>query len=296
LIDLVAIISTIAACVGAGYGVYAYHRPPKKPEAEGDAAAPSLTAPSSSHPTDDSHVLLLSICQHLADSVSSWFKERFAKLEQFASAAELNAGDATQQKQYLETIAPQLESFTGGLYALDVTATVTAQHTPKAPTVPDLRGYVYTARDYFTECRQQLRPIVSNVFTSHNREIEIIVAAAPLFNDRGTFIGILDGVIDIVNSPFSTMARNALRDVVFPNQLKTKAFRLIIIDKNKRIIGSSHGQVDRRSSVAENPVVQRLFNGKADNRSFTCGEGAIVSIDSTPYFVICHEHGPSTSS
>ncbi len=240
---------------------------------------------------DDTHLFLLALCEHFSDNVSTWFNDRFARLASFADSEELNCEDSARQKACLMVIASQVDGFPGGVYALDAGATVRAQHTPRAPSVPNIAGhYIASEREYFKECRQLLRPIVSNAFSSANRPVEILVVAVPRFNKSGEFIGILDGVIDIVSSPFSAMAREALRGFTFPDHVKPKSMRLLLIDENKRILASSHTHVDGKSSVSENPVVLRLCYGIQGNLSYSCGEGAIACVEGTPFFVICHEH------
>jgi hypothetical protein len=227
------------------------------------------------------------VCDLLAVDVADWFKERFEKFEQFTKTDGLRSLDASLQKPVIEQIAHEVSGFPGGIYVINE-AKVSAQHTPHAVEVPDIGGYEVTARPYYIDCKRYMKTITSNAFLSANRDKIILVVATPRFDHNDRFIGILDGVIDIVSAPFSGMAREALKNSGWQGPFDQ--LRAILIDKYDVLIGSSHGTVDGAASVGGNERVRALRAALGDSQSYSSADGAISCVEGTPYFAVCYRH------
>ncbi len=231
-------------------------------------------------------------CARYAAVVSEWFKARFKKFEEFARFEGLRKQDPAMQRSVLERIAREVDGFPGGIYVINHDE-VSAQYTPLAPDVPNISGYKVTQRPYYESCTEQLRPIVSDAFDSADRHVRILVLAVPRFDDAGQFIGILDGVIDIVRAPFCEMAKQALK--AGASGMSDPKLRLVLIDGFRNVIGSSHGPVDGTKNLGGDPVIEGLLSEMADGDEHCSVEGAVSRVDGTQFKVICYRVSGSAS-
>ncbi len=279
--DDVELIGTIATVISTTFGIviYAIEKVQNQKEAKDTVCQTGPTATSEESP-------YYAPCKKFANLVSEWFTSRFKKFEDFAKTDALRGSDSNMQKAMLERISREVDGFHGGIYIVR-DRKVNGQHTPLAPEVPDIGGYVVSSRPYYDECQKKLRTIASKVFLSANRGVEILVVATPLFNQEGEFIGILDGVVDVIRAPFSDMAKMIVEEFGF-HESHPKA-RLILIDTQKVVLGSSHGEVDGTSNVSSDPSVAELWQALSEDRIFARNNGAACRVAGTSYFAICYD-------
>ena len=224
-------------------------------------------------------------CARYAAALSEWFEARFKKFEEFARFEGLRKQDPAMQQSVLERIAREVDGFPGGIYAINDDE-VSAQYTPLARDVPNIAGYKVTQRPYYEACTEQLRPIVSDALDSANRHVRILVLAVPRFDDAGQFLGILDGVIDVVRAPFCEMARQALK--AGASGMSSPKLRLVLIDGLLNVIGASHGTVDGNKNLGGDPLVEGLLSGLSDDDQYSSADGAVSRVDGTQFKVICY--------
>jgi hypothetical protein len=229
----------------------------------------------------------LAPCKAFAGEVSEWFSDRFTKFTEYSKSAAFRSRDATLFPPVLENMDREIRGFDGGFYVIDEAVVVgqdppapvvVAQYTPRAVGCQDLRGhYVVNQRPYYEPCVRTGGPYVSDSMLSGNRPVHILVVGVSRFDDQGRFIGILDGVIDVHTAPFSAMAKDALRG--------NRSTRLVLLDREDVVIGSSHGVVDGKENVRYDPAVARLLAALERTRSdeYSDADGAIYHVDGTRF-------------
>jgi len=241
----------------------------------------------------------LAPCKAFAGKVSEWFSDCFTKFTEYSKSAALRSRDVTLYPPVLENMDREITGFDGGFYVINdgvvvgqdpPAPVVVAQYIPRAVGCQDLRGhYVVNGRPYYEPCvRSGGRPYVSDSIPSGNRPPHILVVAVSRF-DQGHFIGILDGVIDVHLAPFSVMAKDVLRG--------NRSTRLVLLDRENVVIGSSLGVVDGKENVRYDPPVARLLAALERTRSdeYSDADGAICHVDGTSFnrksfHVLCYKN------
>lgn len=263
-------LGAVAALIGIAVPVY-FQR-----SSAGSAGAARAHPQVASNAERDAHLVL---ARRYAHAISQWFKERFALLDRFAGHDDFRTNDPKRVSRALKELYRELTEVPGGVYALADSGVVIGQYSPDAPTVGNIVGFQARERDYFRMCLHATHPVVSNAFQSANRGKEILVLATRRRSAQDSaFIGILDAVVDIDLAPFSRMAAAA--------KAGAASDRLLLLDANLRVIGSSEGPVDGKSGEAGNPVVAALHGGLRHRADFASPLGAIVAVADTPFFVV----------
>jgi hypothetical protein len=223
------------------------------------------------------------LSERYAARVADWFQERFGLLAAAARQPALLSDDLNDLQVALPSVADEIEKvalradFPGGFYVIDRAGLVIHQFVPLVAQMPNIRGYDVAHKDYFTRCRDEMRAIVSSSFTSANRAKEILVLAAPRVNDAGEFLGILDAVVDVRDSPFSDLAAEVAS--VFETDAATgRRLTLALVDERLIILGAlDPARVGH--ALDSHPMVEALKKGKAD--AATGGYGAICQVNGT---------------
>lgn len=213
-----------------------------------------------------------------ARSVEAWVQQRFERLSEASAEPALTENQSLQHVFVLERIALSMPEFRGGVYTLDAKGTVLAQSVPAFPEMPDIAGYEAGHRPYFTDCQRLQRPIITDSFTSADRNEEIIVIAVPRYSPEGHFIGILDAVIDISSTPLSPLAAEALAEARVDDG---QPLRLYLLDREDVVIGTSHPPSLGRS-MGGDPTLLALRSGADEEPP----RGTIVRVPNSPYIVL----------
>ncbi|HEV7506230.1 MAG TPA: hypothetical protein VGS07_15090 [Thermoanaerobaculia bacterium] len=181
--------------------------------------------------------------------VADWFSARLGVLEAIAEWPELQRNDVAGHESALSKIATVLQEFSGGVYILDENGKVLSSS-------PDIRGEKYGHREYFRLCKSRLKSVVSNSFDSANREQPIVVVAVPRFDSNGTFLGILDAVLDIYASPLDAV----IQPVVMNPPTRTDA-QLLLVDQRRVVIASNTPDLAGKN-VGGHPVIGTLLGSQ----------------------------------
>lgn len=229
-----------------------------------------------------------SLSQQLANiyarRISDWLSTCYAQLQKYTEHSDLKTNTKSRHAKILPKISQEVHCFPGGIYTLDQNGVVIHQATPYFPEMPNITGYAAGHKEYFIECQRKQKPVICNSFTSANRKEEILVIAIPRYDTRGTFIGILDAVIDLSSSPFSEMADSVVADITTAT-FKGKRVNLYLLDKRHVVLGSNN---DRRigRTLGGNTALERTLKGSDDAQA--AGYGAVASVNGTPFITFAY--------
>jgi len=209
----------------------------------------------------------------LAGEVSNWFRVRFRKLEGAAKRPALRSNDGSLHKPDLMVLA-RASDFPGGVYTLNERGIILAQATPNYPMMDDLRGLNFSHREYFVQCQKRNRSITTNSFMSANRNELIVVLATPRTGGDGSFLGILDGVVDVGTSPLSAIAQRITTN---------RHVDLYLIDTNGVVLASNETS-EVAKAFSNLGLLDRFRNHSFDARDER--EAKVVPVSETPYLVV----------
>ncbi|SFM57488.1 sensor domain-containing diguanylate cyclase [Marinobacter pelagius] len=85
-----------------------------------------------------------------------------------------------------------------GVYLIDPTGEVLAEY----PEAYGQTGLNVSSREYFSQITSQLSPVISEPYTSNYKDKPAVMIAAPIFNHKGRFIGMLGGAILLESDNF----------------------------------------------------------------------------------------------
>lgn len=210
-----------------------------------------------------------------------WFDEKRTIIETvLLSNPTFETNDRDQLEKALREISTR-NAFPGGVYALDSEGVVRAQFTPNHPEIGDIRGSKFAHRDYFIESRRQNRTIITNSFSSANRNEMIVVVASPRLDRAGQFIGIIDGVIDIATSTLSDIA-----ETIHESEVNGR-IDLFLLDDNGIVIASNKLQ-ETAKAFSNVGMFNRLRQDLASASDTAKAEYRRVR--NTPYHVLAMSH------
>jgi hypothetical protein len=218
------------------------------------------------------------VAQFLGSRVGDWFSAWLNILKAVAEWPEFQSNDAAGHESSIRKAASVLWEFSGGVYTLDAGGTVLSSF-PR-----DIRGQNYAHREYFRLCSQQRTGVVSNSFDSANRDHAIVVVAVPRFDGNGAYLGILDVVIDIDDSPLSRVTQPIVLD---PSE--GPAAHIILVDQRRVVVGANTLDVVGKN-IGGHPLIRRLFEAKPSREGGFVLEqehaAAAVPVANTPFILV----------
>ncbi|MBC7182113.1 MAG: PAS domain S-box protein, partial [Marinobacter sp.] len=170
-----------------------------------------------------------------------------------------------------------LQHLFDGIYLIDARGTVLAEH----PEAFAQTGLDISGREYFQRVSSMLTPVISEPYISNYRDKPAVMVAAPLFDHRQRFIGMIGGAIQLDGENF--MAE-------FINLQIGKTGYLGIATRSGVTVAHGNG-VDAMTPIrVANPVLKEAmggFEGTAQTRNGD-GEATIMSVQQmsqVPWFV-----------
>ena len=124
-----------------------------------------------------------------ASQLATELEEYTNLLGTVAQGIYVHQDDPLAQRQLLETAKTELVVFDGGVFVLNIFGTVVAAEPERA----DVLGQDWSDRPYFIQMVRSPQPIFSDVLASEPPGPEIIVAAVPVTNPQGEFLGAVLG-------------------------------------------------------------------------------------------------------
>jgi len=175
-------------------------------------------------------------------------------LSVLARTADIYGDDPAAQSDALKSASRRLAAFDGGVLIINAFGTVVAAE----PERPEVLGQNWSNRIYY---RQMLRsqmlnasgPVFSDIVTDGPEGMEVIVAAVPITDEWGDFVGMMAGMFRLnatsANVFYDSMAKFSVR----------KSGSLYLMDGNGRVI--YHSDSDRiGDDISAQAVVQQVLN------------------------------------
>lgn len=228
--------------------------------------------------------------KRLSQLAGEWFAQKFSVLQQCAAWPAMKSNRYQEHLSALEELASILGSSFNGVYTLDASGLV-LEHVAPISNAIRLK-YNASEREYFRECLRRKGPIVCNIVHSADRAIDIVVLAAPRFDENQKLIGIVDAVVDIPSAPFSELAARVKISIKqdyearHSRPLKTR-FKLLLIDEAAAILGATDASMRRlKPSLDSDPTYNALRSKLGGAHAVRSPFGAINMVRGTPFAAV----------
>lgn len=232
---------------------------------------------------------LLPLVQAAAGDVGTWIAARLDEMARCAANPDMAGNDASLHKPPLDALDRDLRPHGfNGVYTLDASGVV-LKH--RAPPKVNIEGWAAQGREYFTDCLDDPKPLVSNWLLSSDRQLGIVVFVVPRFDAHGAFIGILDAVMDHPFKPFCTILANAFDRAALPDDggFDRERLRLMLIDRSNYLLGVARGRFDESASLDNDPVVGALLDRIGHDEHAVVVGGAVARVPGTRFKVVAIE-------
>ena len=186
-----------------------------------------------------------------AGQLATELEEYINLLSDVARTADVHYDDPAAQQEILTQAGTQLVVFDGGVFILDTFGMVVAAE----PERGDLLGQDWSNRGYFLQMVRFSQPIFSNVLTSEPQGAEIIVAAVPVTNSRGEFLGAVLGRFYLNPTGASAFYGGIVRLRIGGEGSS------YLVDGNGRAIHHTNGE-HIGADFSDQPVVELLSEGR----------------------------------
>lgn len=228
--------------------------------------------------------------KRLSQIAGEWFAQKFTVLQQCASWPAMRSNQYADHLSALEELASRLGNSFNGVYTLDATGLV-LEHVAPISNAIRLK-YNASEREYFKECLKRKGPIVCNIVHSADRAVDIVVLAAPRFDENQKLIGIVDAVVDIPSAPFSEFATHvkiAIKqdfEARHSRPLRTR-FKLLLVDEAASILGATDASMRRlKPSLDSDPTYNALRAKLGGAHAASIPSGAINLVRGTPFAAV----------
>jgi hypothetical protein len=213
-----------------------------------------------------------------ATRVGEWISSWVSILDSVSGWPELRSNDAGDHQKVLGRAAAVFREFKGGIYTLDAEGTIIGSFPL------NIRGQRYAHREYFRLASRRRTGVVSNSFDSNDREHSIIVIAVPRFDHNGVFLGILDAVMDVDDSPL-----NGLLSSIELTGASLSKVQLLLVDQRYVVVGANQSSISGKN-VGGNSLIRSLFDVKLSERSSYYVQeqptAAVFLVHNTPFRLI----------
>ncbi len=175
-------------------------------------------------------------------------------LSVLARTADIYGDDPTAQRDALKSASRRLAAFDGGVLIINAFGTVVAAE----PERPEVLWQNWANRIYY---RQMLRsqtlntpgPVFSDIVTDGPEGMEVIVAAVPITDEWGDFVGVMAGMFRL-----GATSTNVLYDGMAKFRVRESG-SLYLVDGSGRVI--YHSDPDRiGDDILAQAVVQKVLN------------------------------------
>ncbi len=174
-------------------------------------------------------------------------------LTTLAYTADLYDNNPDVQRAALKQASNRLMLFDGGVVILNNYGIVTAAE----PERPEIIGQDWSNRVYFRQMAASPGTVFSDIVGDGAQGTPVVVAAVPIINNRGEFMGAMVGMFRVGANSLSPFYGSIVRLRIGVNDA---AF---LVDRNGLVLyHTDDSQIGQNMSAQ--PVVQQVINGKAD--------------------------------
>jgi diguanylate cyclase (GGDEF)-like protein/PAS domain S-box-containing protein len=133
------------------------------------------------------------IAQLVAGELDDKLSQRLEALSHVAQGFAMSEAAFDARAKILMRRQTALQHLFDGIYLIDAQGKVIAEH----PESRNLIGSDVSNRSYFRLASEQFTPLISEPYRSHYQGKPAVMIAAPLFNNKQRFIGVLGGAISL---------------------------------------------------------------------------------------------------
>ncbi|MEO9523281.1 diguanylate cyclase domain-containing protein [Marinobacter alexandrii] len=217
------------------------------------------------------------IAQLLAGDIDDKLARRLDTLSHVAASFTMDETALIGRASVLVRQQTALQHLFDGLYLIDEDGNILAEH----PESYDLTGFNVSHRDYFQNASQRLTPVISEPYVSIYRDQPAVMIAAPIFDHRQKFIGVIGGALLLSGENFMEAVANL--------RIGETGYLGVATRSGITLAHGRTGQVMVPVRVG-NPVLKDAMEGFEGTRQTRNGDGvrtimSVQQMDQVPWFV-----------
>ncbi|NDJ77156.1 MAG: GAF domain-containing protein, partial [Chloroflexi bacterium] len=206
-------------------------------------------------------------------------------LRVLASDFEIISSDPVRQQSALDAAYNQLWDYDAGVIVLSAEGQITAAGARR----PDLRGQDWSTQAFFQQLTRHHSLTVSDISPVGSYTQDVVILAAPIYDDRGTFVGAVAGMYAVgeVEARITTFYATIKKLAV---DASSTAY---LVDGTGRVVFHPEGDVIG-TARADQAAVDRALSGRTGTLRYQkpSGQELIASyapIPDTPWHIIVEE-------
>lgn len=217
------------------------------------------------------------IAQLVAGDLDDKLSQRLQALSHVAQGFTMSEAAFAARAKVLMRRQAALQHLFDGLYLIDAEGKIIAEY----PEALNMIGLDVSRRSYFKQASGQLTPIISEPYRSNNEGKPTLMVAAPVFDHRQRFIGMLGGTISLAG-------KHLIEE--FASIHIGETGYLAVVARNGLMLAHARSGDVMRPLKGITPMLQRAmdgFEGTAQSRN-SDGESIILSVQQmseVPWFV-----------
>lgn len=217
------------------------------------------------------------IAQLLAGDIDDKLARRLDTLSHVAASFTMDETALIGRASVLVRQQTALQHLFDGLYLIDEDGNILAEH----PESYDLTGFNVSHRDYFQNASQRLTPVISEPYVSIYQDQPAVMIAAPIFDHRQKFIGVIGGALLLSGENFMEAVANL--------RIGETGYLGVATRSGITLAHGRTGQVMVPVRVG-NPVLKDAMEGFEGTRQTRNGDGvrtimSVQQMDQVPWFV-----------
>jgi len=217
------------------------------------------------------------IAQLLAGDIDDKLARRLDTLSHVAASFTMDETALIGRASVLVRQQTALQHLFDGLYLIDEDGNILAEH----PESYALTGFNVSHRDYFQNASQRLTPVISEPYVSIYQDQPAVMIAAPIFDHRQKFIGVIGGALLLSGENFMEAVANL--------RIGETGYLGVATRSGITLAHGRTGQVMVPVRV-ENPVLKDAMEGFEGTRKTRNGDGlrtimSVQQMDQVPWFV-----------
>ncbi|WP_323053727.1 diguanylate cyclase [Marinobacter alexandrii] len=217
------------------------------------------------------------IAQLLAGDIDDKLARRLDTLSHVAASFTMDETALIGRASVLVRQQTALQHLFDGLYLIDEDGNILAEH----PESYALTGFNVSHRDYFQNASQRLTPVISEPYVSIYQDQPAVMIAAPIFDHRQKFIGVIGGALLLSGENFMEAVANL--------RIGETGYLGVATRSGITLAHGRTGQVMVPVRVG-NPVLKDAMEGFEGTRQTRNGDGvrtimSVQQMDQVPWFV-----------
>jgi len=217
------------------------------------------------------------MARHIAGDLDDKLARRLETINHVAASFTMDERVFVSRASVLLRQQTALQHLFDGLYLIDPDGRIVAE----TPEDYALKGQVVSHRDYFQDASNRLTPVISEPYVSIYQDEPAIMVAAPIFDHRQKFIGLIGGALLLSGENFMGEFANL--------RIGETGYLGVATRSGITLAHGRTGEVMVPVRVG-NPVLKEAMEGFEGTRLTRNGDGArtimsVQQMDQVPWFV-----------